>query len=320
MAAKTVTPKFAYFEGRIVPFDQANISIATHALHYGTAAFGGMRGYWNDEDEELYVFRAHDHFKRLLGSARILRMTLPYTPESMTDILLELLRTEGLREDCYIRPLVYKSTPTIGVRLHDLDDALAIFAIPLGLYLDQDEGLHVTFSSWRRVDDNAIPARGKITGAYANSASIVTDAKLAGFDDALVLNEDGHIAEASAANFFIVRDGVAITPPVQANILEGITRRTMIHLLREELGVDVVERDIDRTEVLIADEAFTCGTGYQIAPITRVDFHQIGTGVAGPITGQLREVFYRVVRGQMPAYRHWNTPVYARKTVAEAVR
>ena len=307
---------YAYFRGEVVPFDQANVSIATHALHYGTGAFGGLRGYWNDEQEELYVFRIRDHFKRLLGSAKILRMNLPHDEDSLTEALLALLRTEGLRQDCYIRPLVYKSTPTIGVRLHDLDDDIAIFAIPLGLYLDQDDGLHVCFSSWRRVDDNAIPARGKITGAYANSAAIVTDAKLAGCDDALVLNEDGHIAEASAANFFIVRDGIAYTPPVQSNILEGITRRTVIQLLRDEMGVEVVERNIDRTEVFIADEAFTCGTGYQIAPVTKVQFMPIGTGKPGPVSEQLRDIFFNIVRGRNDAYRDWLTPVYASAPVA----
>lgn len=315
--AQSVSSKYAYFEGKIVPFADAKVSVATHSLHYGTGAFGGLRGYWNDDEEQLYIFRPHDHFKRLLGSAKILRMNLDHTPESLTAITTELLRAEGLHEDCYIRPLVYKSTPTIGVRLHDLDDDIAIFSIPMGLYLEQDDGLHVTFSSWRRVDDNAIPARGKITGAYANSAAIVTDAKQAGFDDALVLNEDGHVSEASAANFFIVRDGVAITPPVQSNILEGITRRTVIQLLRDEMDVEVVERNIDRTEVFLADEAFTCGTGYQIAPVTRVSFLPIGTGKAGPVATQLHDLFFGVVRGHNAAYRDWLTPVYVNEPVAQ---
>ncbi len=304
-------PKYAFFQGKIVPFSQANVSIATHALHYGTGAFGGLRGYWNADKEELFVFRPIDHFIRLLGSAKILRMNLPYSPQELVEILMELLRTEGLREDCYIRPLVYKSTPTIGVRLHNLDDELAIFAIPFGQYLEKEEGLHVTISSWRRIDDNAIPARGKITGAYINSALIVSDAKAAGFDDALVLNEDGHIAEAAAANFFIVRDGVAITPPVTANILEGITRRTVIQLLREELGVEVEERYIDRTELYIADEAFSCGTGYQVAAVTQVDYHDIGDGQMGPLTRDLRALYFDMVRGRLEKYSHWLVPVYA---------
>ncbi|NPV65801.1 MAG: branched-chain amino acid transaminase [Anaerolineae bacterium] len=303
-------PKYAFFEGKIVPFSEANVSIATHALHYGTGAFGGLRGYWNADKEELYIFRPIDHFTRLLGSSKMLRMDLPYTPAQLVDILTELLRTENMREDCYIRPLIYKATPTIGVRLHNLDDQLAIFALPFGQYLEKEEGLHVTISSWRRIDDNAIPARGKITGAYINSALIVSDAKAAGFDDALVLNEDGHIAEAAAANFFIVRDGVAITPPITANILEGITRRTVIQLLREELGVEVVERNIDRTELYICDEAFSCGTGYQVAAVTRVDYRNIGTGVMGPLTSRLRDLYFDVVRGRKAKYTSWLVPVY----------
>ena len=304
-------PKYAFFEGKIVPFSEANVSIATHALHYGTGAFGGLRGYWNEEKEELFVFRPADHFTRLLGSAKMLRMNLPYDAHDLIDILTELLRTENMREDCYIRPLIYKSTPTVGVRLHDLDDSIAIFAIPFGQYLEKEEGLHVTVSSWRRIDDNAIPARGKVTGAYINSALIVSDAKAAGFDDALVLNEDGHIAEAAAANFFIVRNGVAITPPITANILEGITRRTVIQLLREEMGVEVQERNIDRTELYIADEAFSCGTGYQVAAVTRVDYHNVGDGKMGPITRQLRDLYFSIVRGNNEKYSGWLVPVYA---------
>jgi len=304
-------PSYAFFQGKIVPFSEANVSIATHALHYGTGAFGGLRGYWNANKEELFVFRPVDHFTRLMGSAKMLRMNLPYTPEKLVDILRELLQKENLREDCYIRPLVYKSTPTIGVRIHDLDDDLAIFAIPFGKYLAKEEGLHVTISSWRRIDDNAIPARGKITGAYINSALSVSDAKAAGFDDAIVLNEDGHIAEAAAANFFIIRDGVAITPPINSNILEGITRRTVIQLLREEMDMEVLERPIDRTELLICDEAFSCGTGYQVASITQVDYQDVGSGTMGPITHELRNIYFKMVRGELARYSDWLVPIYA---------
>jgi branched-chain amino acid aminotransferase len=311
-------PKHAFFEGKIVPFSEANVSIATHAIHYGTAAFGGLRGYWNDDKEELYVFRPVDHFTRLLGSARMLRMDLPYTPEGLVPTLIDLLRTDDMREDCYIRPLIYKATPTVGVRLHDLDDELAIFAQPFGQYVKDEEGMHVTVSSWRRIDDNSIPARGKISGAYVNSALMVSDAKAAGFDDALALNEDGHIAEAAAANFFIIRNGVAITAPITSNILEGITRRSVMQLLRDELGVEVVERPIDRTELYIADEAFSCGTGYQIAAVTRVDYHNIGDGKLGPITRSLRDLYFQLVHGELPKYADWLVPVYASVPAAAA--
>ena len=262
------TTKYAYFQGQIVPIEAAKVSVLTHALHYGTGAFGGMRAYWNDDHEELYIFRPHDHFERLLNSAALLRMNLDYTPASILDILTTLIQKEGFRTNCYIRPLVYVSEETVAVRLHDLEADLTIMVRPLGNqgYVNVDGGAHVCFSAWRRVDDNAIPARGKIAGAYVNSMMIKSDALLSGYDDALVLNENGHVAEFSAANAFIVRKGVAITPPITANVLEGIVRRSLIEMLREDLGVEVVEREIDRTEVYMADEIFMCGTGAQISP------------------------------------------------------
>jgi branched-chain amino acid aminotransferase len=252
-------PSFAYFQGKIVPIEEAKISVMTHALHYGTGAFGGVRAYWNEEEEELFIFRPLDHFKRLLNSGKILLMDLPYTPQSMLDILLDLLHKENFRgENVYIRPLIYKSTPRIGVQLHNLDDDFTMFAQPFGSYIPNEEGAKVTVSAWRRIDDNAIPARGKITGAYANSALIKSDAALSGYDEALVLDQNGHISEGSAENFFIMRDNVVITPPLSGNILEGITRRTVIQLLQEEMNLDVEVREIDRTEVFVADEAFFC--------------------------------------------------------------
>lgn len=302
--------QYAFFQGQIVPIEQAKLSVRTHALHYGTACFAGLRGYWNDKEEQLFVFRILDHYKRFLNSAKLLMMKLPYSVNELAEITLELLQREGWREDVYIRPLAYKADELIGVRLHDLTDAVTIFSQPFGRYLKKEEGVHVTFSSWRRIDDNVIPARGKISGSYANSALIKTDAMLSGFDEALVLSANGHLSEGSAENVFIVRDGVAITPPVTDNILEGITRRTVLHLLSQELGVQVLERPIDRTEVYLADEAFFCGTGVQIAAIVQVDHRPLGAGQMGPITTQLRDLYFDVVRGQVERYRHWCTPVY----------
>ena len=291
----------------------------THALNYGTAAFGGLRGYWNADDEsagQLFIFRPRDHFARLLQSAKLLLMHLDTTPEALTDILLELIRREDYHEDIYIRPLVYKSTTGIGVRLHDLEDDLTIFAQPQGGYLGRQEHIRVCVSSWRRVDDNAIPARGKLAGSYVNSALIKTDAVLNGYDEALVLTQDGHVAEGSAENFFMIRNGVAITPPITANILEGITRRTVIALLTEQLGVPVVERDIDRSELYIADEAFFTGTGVQVAAISEIDRRPVGNGQTGPISARVLALFDNVVRGRVPAYRAWNQPVYVSEPAA----
>lgn len=303
-------PKYAYFEGKIVPFENATVSVMNHTLNYGTGAFGGLRGYWNEDEDQLFVFRPLDHFTRFLQSARLLSFDLDYTPESLWQILIDLLRTEGWRDNTYIRPLAYVKNSLIGVRLHDLDYGVTMFSLPFGSYVDDEEGCSVTISSWRRVDDNSIPARGKITGAYVNSAFIKTDAQRSGFSEALVLNQDGHIAEGSAENFFMVRNGVVYTPPIYANILEGITRRTVIQLMQEELGLEVVERNIDRSEVYLADEAFFCGTGVQIAAITSVDHRPIGSGSMGPIAGEFRDLYFRVVTGREPKYRHWNVPVY----------
>jgi branched-chain amino acid aminotransferase len=314
VASPTELPHFAYFEGKIVPYTEARVGVATHALNYGTGAFGGIRGYWNAEQEQLYVFRPRDHFRRLLHSAKMLCCSLDLTPEAMTELALQVVRAEGYRRDCYIRPLIYKSSEVIGVRLHDLQDRLTIFAVPFGKYIERDEDAHVTFSSWRRVDDNAIPARGKICGAYVNSAFIKTDAAQAGFDDVLVLTQEGHVSEASAMNVFMVRDGQLITPSITENILEGITRRSIIELARGELGVEVVERPIDRTEVFVCDEFFLAGTAAQITAVTQVDRRAVGSGVMGPVTKQLRTLYEDILRGREPRYSHWIEPVYVKGT------
>lgn len=306
----TDLPKYAYFQRKIVPYSEAKVGVLTHAFNYGTAAFGGLRAYWNAEDEQLYLFRAYDHYKRFLDSARLLLMEFEETPASLTQHTLTLLQTEGLHCNTYVRPLAYKSDEVIGVKLHGLNSDISIVAIPFELYISNDTSAHATFSSWRRVDDNMIPARGKISGAYANSAFIKTDAVRAGFDEALVLNQDGHLSEGSAMNVFMVRQGVVVTPPVTDNILEGITRRTAIELLRDELGVSVVERPIDRTEVYLCDELFMTGTAAQVTAVTKVDHRLVGSGKMGPITTQLRQVFEQVVYGRHPRYRHWNTPIY----------
>ena len=225
-------PKFAFFKGRIVPYSEARLGILTHTFNYGTGIFGGIRGYWNDEEKELFVFRPLDHFQRFLESAKLLYMKLPYTREDLTRILIELLQAEDYHTDCYIRPLAYYADEIIGVRLFDLTADVTMASIPFGAYVVNEEGLHVATSSWYRLEDNMIPARGKIAGAYVNSALSKTEAHENGFEEALVLNQNGHVAEGSAANFFMIRRGIACTPPITDNILEGITRRTIMHLLR----------------------------------------------------------------------------------------
>jgi branched-chain amino acid aminotransferase len=303
-------PKYAYFQGQIVPYSEAKVGVLTHAFNYGTAVFGGIRAYWNDAEQQLFIFRPQDHYQRLLNSARLLHMTVPHTPESLTQLTVELLRMEAYRRNIYIRPLVYKADEVIGVKLHGLRDELTIIAIPFDKYMRDDTDVQVTISNWRRVDDNAIPARGKISGAYVNSALAKTDAQLAGFDEALVLTQEGHLSEGSAMNVFLVRDGVLLTPPVTENVLEGITRRTAIELARQELGIEVVERLVDRTEVYLASEVFFTGTAAQVAAVTYVDHRPVGDGKMGPITTQIRGLFTNAVLGKLPKYRHWNVGVY----------
>jgi len=303
-------PKYAFFKGEIVPYSEAKVGVLTHGFNYGTAVFGGIRAYWNEEEEQLYVFRVNEHFQRLLQSAKIMCMEFDHTPESLTRLTLELLRKEEYRCDIYIRPLAYKADEIVGVKLHDLHDEISIAAMPFESYLANDTNAHVTVSSWRRLDDNSIPARGKVSGAYASSALIKTDAVKSGYDEALVLTQEGHVSEGSAMNVFMMRNGTLITPPITENILEGITRRTVMELAGEELQVEVIERPIDRTEIYMSEELFMTGTAAQIIAVTQVDHRLIGTGKMGPVASRLKELYLQAVRGQLPNYRHWNTPVY----------
>jgi branched-chain amino acid aminotransferase len=308
--------QYAFFEGQFVPIEQARVSIMTHTFNYGTGVFGGLRGYWNDQEQQLFVFRIHDHYRRFLQSCKLLYIDLPYDVDDLVEITLELLRREGYREDAYIRPIGYKSTAGIGVRAHNLDNAFAMFTTPFGRYIQSEEGARAMVSSWRRIDDNVIPARGKVIGGYANSALAKTEAVLNGYDEAIVLDQNGHVSEGSAENLFIVRDGRLITPPIYDNILEGITRRTIIQLARDELGIETDERTIDRSELYVCDEAFFCGTGVQVCAIIEVDHRPVGTGRMGPVVNSLRELYFDVVRGRVPKYRDWCNPVYVMQPVA----
>jgi branched-chain amino acid aminotransferase len=309
--------QFAFFKGEIVPIDQAKVSIMIHALNYGTGCFEGIRAYWNPAEEQLFIFRLYEHYQRFIDSEKILMMEPRLSAKQLSDITIELLQKENYHTDSYIRPLAYKTDEIIGVKLHGLDDDVSIWTTPFGRYVDKEEGANVGFSSWRRISDNNIPPRAKITGAYVNSAFIKSEAVLNGFDEALVLNERGHVSEGSAENVFIIRDGVLITPPVQEDILEGITRSTIIELVTEELGLQVVERPISRTEFYVADEAFFVGTGVQVTAIANVDHRPVGTGQMGPIVHAIRDLYFDVVRGNVAKYRYWCTPVYVKETAPE---
>jgi branched-chain amino acid aminotransferase len=305
---KAIYGGFAYFQGTIVPFEEAKVSVATHALNYGTACFEGIRGYWNAEHQDIYLLKLAEHYQRFVKSTALLKIKLEESVEQLCELTREVVRRDGYRSDVYVRPIAYKASPIIKVDLHSPEDAVAIFAMPMGGY-SRIDGLKVTISSWRRISDNSIPARAKITGAYINTALATEDANAAGYDDCLMLTEDGHIAEGSAANFFMLQGRMLVTPPVTDDILVGITRGAVMRLAHD-LELDVVERSIDRTEVYQADEAFLCGTGVQIAPISEVDGRPVGAGRPGPVTLSLQEAYFRAVRGNDPRYRQWGTPVY----------
>jgi branched-chain amino acid aminotransferase len=305
---------WAYFEGQIVPFAEANVSIGTHALQYGTGAFAGIRAYLADDGETLNVFRLVDHTTRLLNSARLLRAELPYTPQSLAEVIVSVIEKNNPGRNTYIRPFVYKPAISLTPRLRGIGDEVAVYCLPLEDYISTS-GVKAIVSSWVRVPDNAIPSRGKLTGSYINSAMAKDEAEEKGADEAILLNTSGKIAEGSACNLFIVRNGTLITAPITSDILEGITRRTVAQIATD-LGLPLETREIDRSELYIADEAFFCGTGVQIAPIAEIDGRKVGE-VPGPLTRQVADRFYDIVRGRVPEYRHWLTPVRARAGVAD---
>lgn len=302
--------EFVYMDGNYIEKEKATIPIMTHAFLYGTAIFEGIRAYYNPEEGQLYAFRVPEHFERLKQSAKIIHMKVDNSIEELSAITKTLLKKNGYKQDAYIRPTLYKSAQKIGTHLLGNPDSLLIFSVPFGDYIDTSKGLRVCVSSWRRNSDNAIPPRAKITGAYANAALIATDSRLAGFDDAIVLSEDGTVTEGSAMNLFLVMDGKLVTTQTTDNILRGITRDTLIRLAKEVMGLEVVERVIDRTELYIADEAFYCGTGAQVSPIVNIDNRDLGDGKVGPISTQLQKLYFDVVKGRVPEYKKWCMPIY----------
>ncbi len=303
--------EYVFMDGEFVPEQDAKISVKTHAFLYGTSIFEGLRGYWNEEEKQLYIFRMKEHYERLHKSARIMHMKPAYSVDEMCELTVELLRKNAPETDTYIRPTLYKSACAIGPKLTGKDSFL-VFTSPLGNYVDITKGLKICVSSWRRLDDNTIPPRSKVGGAYANTALIITEALNAGYDEALVLSADGHVSEGSAMNFYLVENGKLITSPITDNILVGITRDAVKQIAQNEFGLEVIERPIDRTELYITDEAFFCGTGAQISPITSIDSRPVGDGQIGQITKKIQDLYFEVVRGKSEKYKKWCTPVYNR--------
>ena len=302
--------EFYFMDGEYVEASKAVIPVRTHAFLYGTAVFEGIRAYWNEEEKQLYAFRVPEHYERLLRSAKIMCMASPYTVEEHCEITKKLLAKNNYKEDCYMRPTLYKSAQKVGPGLYDNKDSYALVTNKMGDYIDTSKGLRVCVSSWRRNSDNAIPPRAKVAGSYANAALIKTDAHNMGFDDAVVLDEAGQVTEGSAMNLFLVQNGKLVTTMKTDNILVGVTRNTIIELARDVLGIETEERAIDRTELYISDEAFYCGTGAQVSPIVEIDNRKLGNGTVGPIAKDLQKLYFDVVKGRVPKYKKWCMPVY----------
>ncbi len=300
----------AYFRGEYVPIAEAKVSIMTHALHYGTAVFEGIRGNWNEEQGKVFVFRMKEHYDRFMQGCRIMLLDIPYTADELCEITIELVRRCGYREDLYIRPIAYKSQELVAnLKLHELSSDFALITVPFGSYIDVEGAIRCCTSSWRRIDDTMIPPRVKISGHYVNSILAKTEAVLAGFDEAIFLNQDGTVSEGSGENLFLVSKGVLYTPPVADNNLTGITRDSAWQLAENELGLVVVERPIRRTELYLADEVFLTGTAAHITPVGHLDSRPIGNGDVGPITKAIRELYLGLIRGDNPRYAHWCTAV-----------
>lgn len=301
--------EFVYMDGKYVEKEKATIPVMTHGFLYGTSIFEGIRAYYNPDEKQLYAFRVPEHFERLKKSGKIMHINVKDSVDELCAITKTLLQKNKYQTDTYIRPTAYKSAERVGTHLLNNPDALMIFTLAMGDYIDTTKGLRVCVSNWRRTSDNAIPPRAKVGGAYANAALIATDARLAGFDDAIALTESGIVTEGSAMNLFLVSDGKLITSCTTDNILQGITRDTIIELAHD-IGVEVVERPIDRTELYVADEAFFCGTGAQVSPIVNIDNRDLGDGKVGPIASELQKMYFDVVKGRVPKYKKWCMPIY----------
>jgi branched-chain amino acid aminotransferase len=303
--------QMAYFEGKFVPIEEANLNVMTHAFNYGSAVFEGIRGNWNPAHEELYLFKVREHIDRLVQSARILRMNGTYDADEISNLVVELARRCDYKEDMYIRPMVYKSGLDIGPAIHSVEDKLLIYSRPLGDYLDPNAGATVMTSSWRRVDDTSIPARAKVSGLYVNNGLATSEAKQNGMTEAIMLNQDGHVSEGAGENLVMIRKGVLISPPESDNILEGITLDTALFLASEKLNLPVQRRTIDRSELYIADELFMTGTAAHVTPVTEVDRVPVGNGQPGVISRKLQKLFFDAITGELSEYKNWLIPVYA---------
>jgi branched-chain amino acid aminotransferase len=297
-----VADRWVFHDGEILRANEVSLGPSTQGLHYGTGVFEGIRSYRSEREAGVsHLVSAPEHYRRLRHSARLLRLDLPYTPDELTDITVELLRRNRHTGDSYVRPIVHKLAlePGVppGVRLRGVTTSVSVLTMPMPPYAKAD-GIRCQVSSWRRIPDVSLPTRAKICGGYANNALAVDEAEAAGFDDAIFLNTRGEVSEATTANIFLVSSGRVYTPGPGADILEGITRGAVIEILREEAGLDVSQRSIARSELYTADEVFLTGTGCEIVPVLEVDHRPVGDGSVGPLTKLVQHAYQDLVRGR----------------------
>jgi len=297
---------YAFLGGKQLPLAEAKVGIMTHALHYGTAVFEGVRGNWSEKHGKLYVFRLREHYERLLRGSSILKIELPYSVDDLIEITRDLVERNGYREDVYIRPLAFKSAQLVAnLKLHEVESDFTLMVQPFGAYIENDGAIRCQTSSWRRPDDTMMPTGVKLSGLYTTGILAKTEAVMAGFDEAIVLNHDGTVSEGTGENLFMVRDGVLHTPSETDNCLLGITRACVIELAQEEFGIEVVERRMHRSELYLADEVFLTGTAAHLTAVGELDNRKIGTGEMGPIAKKLQDMYFDIVVGNNPKYMHW---------------
>lgn len=311
-------PEYAFFHNKYMPLEEAKITVLTHAMHYGTACFEGIRGNWDDKQSMFYLFRLTEHYDRLINGCKMLKMKTPYSIKELIDITVKLVEESGFREDVYIRPIAFKSADRVGVRLHDIEDDFAMVIITLPAYLDTDKGVRCCVSSWRRHGDSMIPSRGKICGAYVTSALAKSEAVERGFDEAILLTDNGIVSEGSGENLFAVLSGKLITPPSSDSILLGVTRDTVMRLAKDELGIDTIERSINRSDLYIAEEIFLTGTAAHVTPVIEIDEYKIGNGKIGKLTKKMQKLYFDVIYGKNPKYIDWCTTAYPKHSKARS--
>ncbi len=301
----------AFLNGEFTELENAKISIVTHAFNYGTGVFEGIRGNWNDKKNQLYIYKLEEHINRILHSSKIMRLEPKYSKEKMIDVIIDLVKRNDYKEDIYIRPIVYKSSEIVGLRMHDLDDEFLVYIVPFGDYLDPSKGINCGTSSFRRIDDSMIPVRAKVTGLYVNNSMAKTEAYLNGYDEAIMLNMDGHVSEGTGENIAIIKGQTIISPAVSDNILEGITLETALQIAEKELNLNVERRTIDRSELYIADEVLMTGTAAHITPVVSIDKINIGNGQPGSITKTMQEKYFSIIKGEDDSYSSDLSKIYS---------